>query len=130
VANLRWAEAFVAAIVQAGVRDAVVSPGSRSAPLALAIDRSPLRAHVALDERAGAYFALGLAKASRRPVALACTSGTAAANYFPALLEARHARVPLLALTADRPAELRGTGAPQSCTGTGQFSRRSAPASS
>lgn len=111
--NLRWAEAFIAALVEGGAREAVVSPGSRSAPLALAIHRSPLRAHVALDERAGGYFALGLAKASRRPVALLCTSGTAAANYYPAILEARHARVPLVALTADRPPELRDAGAPQ-----------------
>ena len=111
--NLRWSEHFIDAAVEAGVREAVVCPGSRSAPLALAIHRAPLRAHVALDERAGAYFALGLAKASRRPVLVLCTSGTAAANFFPAVLEAHHARVPLLLLTADRPPELRDTGAPQ-----------------
>jgi 2-succinyl-5-enolpyruvyl-6-hydroxy-3-cyclohexene-1-carboxylate synthase len=111
--NLRWAERFIAAIVEAGVRDACVCAGSRSAPLALAIHRSSLRAHVPLDERAGAYFGLGLAKASRRPVALVCTSGTAAANFYPAVLEAFHARVPLVVLTADRPPELRDTGAAQ-----------------
>src|SRR6185436_20403032 len=111
--NLRWSEHFIDAAVEAGVREAVVCPGSRSAPLALAIHRASLRAHVALDERAGAYFALGLAKASRRPVLVLCTSGTAAANFFPAVLEAHHARVPLLLLTADRPPELRDTGAPQ-----------------
>lgn len=113
VLNLRWSEGFIEAAVEAGLGDAVVCPGSRSAPLALAIHRAPLRAHVALDERAGAYFALGLAKASRRPVLVLCTSGTAAANFFPAVLEAHHARVPLLLLTADRPPELRDTGAPQ-----------------
>ena len=111
--NLEWSERFIAAVVEAGAREAIVCPGSRSAPLVLAIHRAPLRTHVALDERAGAYFALGLAKASRRPVLLLCTSGTAAANFFPAVLEAHHARVPLLVLTADRPPELRDTGAAQ-----------------
>lgn len=111
--NLRWAEAFVSALADAGVREAVIAPGSRSAPLAVAFHRSSIQTHVALDERAGAYFALGLAKASRRPAAVLCTSGTAAANFHPAILEAHHARVPLVALTADRPPELRDTGAPQ-----------------
>jgi 2-succinyl-5-enolpyruvyl-6-hydroxy-3-cyclohexene-1-carboxylate synthase len=111
--NLEWATSFTAALADSGVREAVIAPGSRSAPLALALDRSGLRVHVAIDERAGAYFALGLAKASRRPVAVLTTSGTAAANLHPAVLEAFHARVPLLLLTADRPPELRDTGAPQ-----------------
>lgn len=111
--NVEWALAFVRALAAAGVREAIVSPGSRSAPLALAFDRSGLRVRIAIDERAGAYFALGLARASRRPVAVLTTSGTAAANLHPAALEARHARVPLLLLTADRPPELRDTGAPQ-----------------
>lgn len=111
--NFRWAHAFVEALFAAGIREAIVSPGSRSAPLALAIDRAGLRVHLAIDERAGAYFALGLAKSSRRPVAVLTTSGTAAANLHPAALEARHARVPLVLLTADRPPELRDTGASQ-----------------
>ncbi len=111
--NLVWAERFVAALASAGVRDAVVCPGSRSAPLALALHRSTVCTHVAIDERAGAYFALGLAKGSRRPAAVLTTSGTAAANLFPAVVEAFHARVPLIVLTADRPPELRDTGAPQ-----------------
>jgi len=112
-ANLAWADRFVASLARAGVRDAVLCPGSRSAPLALAFERSPLTTHIALDERSGAYFALGLAKGARRPAAVLCTSGTAAANFFPAVLEARYGRVPLLVLTADRPPELRGIGAPQ-----------------
>ena len=111
--NLAWAETFVAALAEGGVRDACVCSGSRSAPLALAFDRSPIRTHVPLDERSGAFFALGLAKASRRPVAIVCTSGTAAANFHPAILEAYHGRVPLIVLTADRPPELRDTGAAQ-----------------
>ncbi len=111
--NIQWALAFTHAMVAAGVRDAVVAPGSRSAPIALALDRTGVRVHIAIDERAGAFFALGLAKSSRRPVAMLTTSGTAAANLHPAALEAHHGRVPLLLLTADRPPELRGTGAPQ-----------------
>ena len=113
LANLAWAERFVAALGERGVRDACVCSGSRSAPLAIALHRSGIRTHVPLDERAGAFFALGLAKASRRPVAIVTTSGTAAANLYPAIVEAYHARVPLIVMTADRPPELRGTGAPQ-----------------
>jgi 2-succinyl-5-enolpyruvyl-6-hydroxy-3-cyclohexene-1-carboxylate synthase len=112
-ANLLWAERLVQGLIQRGVRDACVSPGSRSAPLALALHRSGIRTHVSIDERAGGFFALGLAKASRRPVAIVTTSGTAAANLLPALVEAYHGRVPLVAMTADRPPELRDTGAAQ-----------------
>jgi 2-succinyl-5-enolpyruvyl-6-hydroxy-3-cyclohexene-1-carboxylate synthase len=111
--QLAWADRFAAGLHDAGVRDAVICPGSRSAPLALAFDRSPIATHVSLDERAAGFFGLGLAKASRRPVALVCTSGTAAANFFPAIVEANYARVPLIVATADRPPELRDTGAPQ-----------------
>ena len=111
--QLAWADRFAAGLHDAGVKDAVICPGSRSAPLALAFDRSPIATHVSLDERAAGFFGLGLAKASRRPVALVCTSGTAAANFFPAIVEANYARVPLIVATADRPPELRDTGAPQ-----------------
>jgi 2-succinyl-5-enolpyruvyl-6-hydroxy-3-cyclohexene-1-carboxylate synthase len=111
--NLAWSERFVTVLAAAGVREAIVCAGSRSAPLVLAVDRSPLRTHVALDERAGAYFALGLAKTSGRPVAVVTTSGTAAANLHPAVVEAYHARVPIIVLTADRPPELRDCGAAQ-----------------
>jgi 2-succinyl-5-enolpyruvyl-6-hydroxy-3-cyclohexene-1-carboxylate synthase len=106
---------FVDALAQAGVRHAVVAPGSRSAPLALTLAaQSAIKIWMHYDERSAAFFALGMAKALRFPVALICTSGTAAANFYPAVIEARYARVPLLVITADRPPELRtDTGAPQ-----------------
>jgi 2-succinyl-5-enolpyruvyl-6-hydroxy-3-cyclohexene-1-carboxylate synthase len=95
-----------------GVTDAVVCPGSRSTPLAVPLAQR-LRCHVRLDERSGAFYALGLAKATRRPVVVCVTSGTAAAELHPAVVEAHHARVPLIVCTADRPPELHHTGASQ-----------------
>ena len=115
------ATAFAATLVdelaRCGLAEAVLAPGSRSAPLAMALwERSGaggLRLHVRIDERSASFLALGLAKASGRPVALVCTSGTAAAHFHAAVIEASEAGVPLLVLTADRPPELRGTGANQ-----------------
>ncbi|MBU4215847.1 MAG: 2-succinyl-5-enolpyruvyl-6-hydroxy-3-cyclohexene-1-carboxylic-acid synthase [Actinobacteria bacterium] len=122
------ARALVQALVALGVRDVVLCPGSRSAPLALALadaagaeppaDAPRVRLHVRIDERSAAFLALGLARAAEesgelRPVAVVTTSGTAVANLHPAVLEAHHSGVPLLLLTADRPHELRGVGANQ-----------------
>ncbi|MEU8271896.1 2-succinyl-5-enolpyruvyl-6-hydroxy-3-cyclohexene-1-carboxylic-acid synthase [Sphaerisporangium sp. NPDC049002] len=101
-------------LARCGLTDVVLAPGSRSAPLAIAVHGdSRLRLHVRVDERSASFLALGLARRSERPVALVCTSGTAAANFHPAVIEAHESGVPLLVLTADRPPELRATGASQ-----------------
>jgi 2-succinyl-5-enolpyruvyl-6-hydroxy-3-cyclohexene-1-carboxylate synthase len=105
---------FVDELVCSGVDTVVISPGSRSTPLAILMAEHPeLTCYINIDERSAGFFALGIAKSQQKPVALLCTSGTAAANYFPAIVEAKYARVPLLVLTADRPHELRDVGAPQ-----------------
>jgi 2-succinyl-5-enolpyruvyl-6-hydroxy-3-cyclohexene-1-carboxylate synthase len=106
--------AFVAELARAGVRHVCACPGSRSAPLAIKLaQHADVKVWMHLDERSAAYFGLGLARALRQPVALLATSGTAAANFFPAVVEAFLARVPLVVLTADRPHELRDVGAAQ-----------------
>ncbi|QKG94060.1 2-succinyl-5-enolpyruvyl-6-hydroxy-3-cyclohexene-1-carboxylic-acid synthase [Halorubrum salinarum] len=112
--NVLWATALVDELVAAGVDAVVASPGSRSTPLTVAAaGHEELRVFSQLDERSAAYFALGRARRTGRVTPLICTSGTAAANYHPAVMEASEARVPLLALTADRPPELRDSGANQ-----------------
>lgn len=112
--NTALASAFAEELARSGVRHAVVSPGSRSTPLAVALWREPMiEVTIALDERSAGFFALGAAQASGLPVALVCTSGTAAANYHPAVAEADLSNVPLIVLTADRPPELRDIGAGQ-----------------
>src|SRR4051812_32357554 len=107
-------QAFVDELRRCGLTHAVTCPGSRNAPLILTLAaQEGVEAVSVIDERAGGYLALGLAKASGRPVAVTCTSGTAAANLHPAVVEAYEARVPLIVLTADRPPELRDVGAGQ-----------------
>ncbi len=113
-ANGVFAAALVAALADLGLTDVCISPGSRSTPISLAFDvRSDVTSWIHHDERSAGFFALGLARVSGRPVALVCTSGTAATEYLPAVTEAAQSYVPLIVLTADRPPELRGLGAPQ-----------------
>jgi 2-succinyl-5-enolpyruvyl-6-hydroxy-3-cyclohexene-1-carboxylate synthase len=113
-ANTALASAFVEELARGGLRHAIVSPGSRSTPLAVAFwRRSEIEVSVIVDERSAAFFALGAAQATGEPVAMLCTSGTAAANYHPAICEAAESALPLIALSADRPPELRGIGAGQ-----------------
>src|SRR4029078_5239257 len=119
------ARAVVEELIRGGVRDVVLCPGSRNAPLAFALhdaDRaSRLRLHVRLDERTAGYLAIGLAVAERAPVCVAMTSGTAVANLGPAVVEANYASVPLIVLSANRPYELLGTGANQTFEQLGYF---------
>jgi 2-succinyl-5-enolpyruvyl-6-hydroxy-3-cyclohexene-1-carboxylate synthase len=120
------AAALLCGLIDQGVRHVVLSPGSRSQALALVAAeferRGVLRLHVRIDERVAGFTALGIGRETRMPASVVCTSGTAAANLLPAALEASHAGVPLLLLTADRPPELRGVGANQTTRQPGMFS--------
>ncbi len=113
-ANAQASAELVALVVDQGVSHAILSPGSRNTPLALAFAQNPnVEIKVVLDERSAGFFALGVSRASGQPVALVCTSGSALANYYPAVVEAYHSEIPLILLTADRPSELQNRGAPQ-----------------
>ena len=119
---LEWAVVLVDEMARAGLTAVVIAPGSRSTPLTLAFSsQQRIKVYSLLDERGAAFFALGLALESGRPAAVLCTSGTAAANFLPAVIEASQSHVPLMVLTADRPAEVRGTGANQTIDQVGLF---------
>jgi 2-succinyl-5-enolpyruvyl-6-hydroxy-3-cyclohexene-1-carboxylate synthase len=112
--NYVWTMTFVDELARCGLRHVVIAPGSRSTPLTMAVAQHPdIRVYSHIDERGAAFMALGLALASEQPAAVVCSSGTAAANFYPAIVEAHYAHVPLLILTADRPHELRDSGANQ-----------------
>ena len=113
---------FASELYAYGVREVVISPGSRSTPLAIAFEAHPnIKTWIHPDERSAAFFALGLIKGSERPVAILCTSGTAAANYTPAIAESQISRIPIIVLTSDRPHELRSVGAPQAINQVNMF---------
>lgn len=117
-----WAELLAATLADAGVATCVISPGSRSTPLVAALAAEPrVELVTIIDERAAAFFALGVGRATGRPAALVCTSGTAAAHYLPAIIEASMAGVPLVAITADRPPELQDCGASQTIDQVGMY---------
>ena len=106
--NSLWCSVLIETLVRQGLSYAVVSPGSRSAPLTMAVARTPaVEAIVAIDERSAAFHALGLARAGGKPVLLICTSGSAGAHYLPAIIEAHETGTPVIVITADRPPELR-----------------------
>ncbi|WP_318036129.1 2-succinyl-5-enolpyruvyl-6-hydroxy-3-cyclohexene-1-carboxylic-acid synthase [Halobacillus salinarum] len=120
----KYVTQFVDQLVYSGVKNVVISPGSRSTPLAMAFaEHKGIKHWMNLDERSASFFALGMAKEMEEPVALVCTSGTAAANYLPAIVEAHYSRVPIVVLTADRPHELREVGAPQAIDQTNMYGK-------
>lgn len=112
--NIFLSQLFVSNLANAGLDSVIISPGSRSTPLTLAFEAHPgIETFLHIDERGAGFYALGMALASDKPVALVCTSGTAVSNYLPAIVEAQMSQVPLLILTGDRPHELRHSGANQ-----------------
>ena len=112
--NYILAEAFVDILAKCGLKHVSICPGSRSTPIAVAFARnSSITSWAHLDERSAAFFSLGLAQSSNTPVAVVCSSGTAGANFFPAVIESYYSSTPLILITADRPPELWGWGAPQ-----------------
>jgi 2-succinyl-5-enolpyruvyl-6-hydroxy-3-cyclohexene-1-carboxylate synthase len=117
MASTELARKVIRDLIEHGITDFVLSPGSRNAPLSIALYEAEARGlielHIRIDERTAAFFALGITKASKRPAVVICTSGTAVANYYPAFLEAFHSDLPLIVLSADRPERLRQTGANQ-----------------
>ncbi|MFH1330007.1 MAG: thiamine pyrophosphate-binding protein, partial [Actinomycetota bacterium] len=120
--NYGFTVPLVRALASLGVAHACVTPGSRSTPLALALAEEPgITDWPHHDERSSAFFALGIARATRFPAVAVCTSGTAAAEFLPAVVEARHGRIALIVITANRPADLQGVGAPQTIDQAGLF---------
>ena len=112
--SFSWASAIIKQSYNQGVRHAVLSPGSRNTSLTLALTHFPgIRCVSVIDERSAGFVALGMSKISRRPTLLCCTSGTAGANYYPAVIEAYHSSIPMIIITADRPAHLQQVGASQ-----------------
>ncbi len=123
--NLLWADALMDGLNAAGVRRAIISPGSRSTPLVLAASRhSKIETRTIVDERCAAFFALGLAKYDQSPVAVIATSGSASAHWYPAVIEANHSGIPLILMSADRPPELQGCGANQTIDQTHLFNQQ------
>jgi 2-succinyl-5-enolpyruvyl-6-hydroxy-3-cyclohexene-1-carboxylate synthase len=118
----KYIGALVDELSAIGVEDVVISPGSRSTPISMLVNEHPsLNGRIAVDERGAGFFALGMAKNTKKPTALICTSGTAASNYYPAIAEAKESRIPLIVITADRPHELRDVGAPQTMNQLGMY---------
>jgi 2-succinyl-5-enolpyruvyl-6-hydroxy-3-cyclohexene-1-carboxylate synthase len=118
----RYIGALVDELSALNIKNVVISPGSRSTPISMLVNEHPdLKSYIAVDERGAAFFALGLAKSTKQPTVLICTSGTAASNYLPAISEAKESRIPLIVMTADRPHELRDIGAPQAMNQIGLY---------